>query len=215
MRVPIRPELCAVMAMFALTGVAASPALAGEAHPMIEHTGFETDTFTNPNGIAVDESTGDVYVADIGTATVYKFSGEGNPVDFSSLGSNALNGSATPAKSFSFPSERGNLAAVAVDNSTAPSDPSAGDLYVLDAGHDVIDKFNPSGAYIGQITGAIYGQAVGVGVDASGEVRVYTTTREIYVYDHSPQNAFVKSLHPGTSTITREPANGFAVSPND
>ena len=43
-----------------------------------------TEAFTNPNGIAVDESTGDVYVADIGTDTVYKFDANGNPVNFTS-----------------------------------------------------------------------------------------------------------------------------------
>ncbi len=44
-----------------------------------------TEAFSNPNGIAIDESTGDVYVADIGTDTVYKFDANGNPVDFSAL----------------------------------------------------------------------------------------------------------------------------------
>ena len=39
-------------------------------------------SFSNPNGIAVDESTGDVYVADIGTDTVYKFDASGDPVSF-------------------------------------------------------------------------------------------------------------------------------------
>ena len=43
----------------------------------------------------MEESTGDVYVADIGTDTVYKFDANGNPLDFAALGSNALTGSAT------------------------------------------------------------------------------------------------------------------------
>ena len=65
----------------------ASPALAGEAAPDPRtHFGFATDTFSNPNGIAVEESTGDVYVADIGTDTVYKFDANGNPLDFAALG---------------------------------------------------------------------------------------------------------------------------------
>ena len=55
----------------------ASPALA-ESHPKIGEFG----SFTNPNGIAVDETTGDVYVADIGTSTVSKFDANGNPVNF-------------------------------------------------------------------------------------------------------------------------------------
>ena len=44
----------------------------------------EFGSFSNPNGIAVDEATGDVYVADIGTNTVYKFDASGNPVNFTS-----------------------------------------------------------------------------------------------------------------------------------
>src|ERR1700733_10428795 len=137
-----------LLATFAVIGVTASPALA-ESHPKIGEFG----SFSNPNGIAIDESTGDVYVADIGTDTAYKFDANGAPVDFSALGSNALSGSATPAGSFSFPSAPNNPAAIAVDNSTNPSDPSAGDLYVMDAGNGVIDKFSPSGKYLSQITG--------------------------------------------------------------
>ena len=85
---------------------------------------------------------GDVYVADIGTDTVYKFDAAGNPVDFSALGTNALTGARhRPARSPSRTS-LGTPAAIAIDNSTNPSDPSAGDLYVMDAGHNVIDKFS-------------------------------------------------------------------------
>src|ERR1700727_2762862 len=116
-------------------GAGASPALAAT-HPLL----FSFGSFTNPNGIAIDESTGDVYVADIGTNTVYKFDADGNPVEFSTLHSNALNGGRTPTGSFSFPSVSDTPAAIAVDNSTSASDPSRGDLYVMDAGHDVIDK---------------------------------------------------------------------------
>jgi DNA-binding beta-propeller fold protein YncE len=129
----------------------ASPALAAEPHPLVSSFGrTPSEPFTNPNGIAVEESTGDVYVADIGTNTVYKFDASGTPVDYPALGTNALTG--TPTGSFSFPEDPDTPAQVAVDNSTEPSDPSRGDLYVMDAGHDAIDKFSPSGAYISQIT---------------------------------------------------------------
>ena len=46
-----------------------------------------------------------------------------------------FNGSATPTGVFSAPS------AIAVDNSENALDPSAGDVYVVDTGHYVIDKF--------------------------------------------------------------------------
>ena len=85
-----------------------------------------------------------MYVADVGTDTVYKFDANGNPLDFAALGSNALTGSATEAGSFSFPSVYGSPAAIAVDNACVQHtpaltgkaceefDPSAGDLYVMD-----------------------------------------------------------------------------------
>jgi hypothetical protein len=132
---------------------------------------------------------------------IQKFDAEGNPVEFQALGSNALTGAATPAKSFAFPKEEpGNPAAIAVDNSTNPSDPSRGDLYVLDAGHEVIDKFNSKGEYLGQITGPFSFPPVGLGVDASGDVRVDLKGSEelvltIEVFDGSVANAFLALVH--------------------
>ena len=41
---------------------------------------------------------------------------------------------------------------VAVDSSTSSEDPSAGDVYVVDAGHLAVDKYTPEGEYITQIT---------------------------------------------------------------
>ena len=69
-----------VVSAIVLMAVGASPALA-ETHPFVRSFG----SFSNPNGIAVDESTGDVYVADIGTNAVYKFDANGNPVNFTAL----------------------------------------------------------------------------------------------------------------------------------
>jgi hypothetical protein len=164
-----------VVTVIVVVGVAVSPALAaGEAHPVVGEFG----SFSNPDAIAIDEATGDVYVADIGTGAVYKFDASGSPVNFAALGSNALSGAATPAGSFSFPLLYGSPAAIAVDNSSSPSDPSAGDLYVMDAGHGVIDKFSPEGGYLSQIsgfppsTGFERGELLGLGVDGSGTVHV-------------------------------------------
>ena len=189
----ITRKLCVAAATLVLTALCGpTPAFAaGESHPLT--SSFERSSgapFSNPNGIAVDEATGDVYVADIGTETVYKFDASGSPLDFAALGSNALSGAATPAGSFSFPSVYGSPAAIAVDNACvqhAPVltgkaceefDPSAGDVYVMDAGHGVIDKFSPEGSYLSQIggfppsTGSAEGELLGLGVDANGAVHV-------------------------------------------
>jgi len=60
----------------------ASPAFA-ETHPFtnISFGRSATETFSNPNGIAVDESTGDVYVTDLGTNTVSKFDSSGTLIE--------------------------------------------------------------------------------------------------------------------------------------
>jgi hypothetical protein len=181
----IPTALSLAVAVIVALGVGASPALA-ETHPAL----FSFGSFTNPNGIAVEEATGDVYVADIGTDTVYRFNASGSPLDFAALGSNALTGTATEAGSFSFPSLSGTPAAIAVDNACVQHtpaltgkaceefDPSAGDLYVMDSGHGVIDKFSPEGRYLSQIggfplsIGSAAGELLGLGVDASGTVHV-------------------------------------------
>jgi hypothetical protein len=188
-RIPTALSL-AVAAIVAL-GAGASPALAGEAYPFLREFGRSaTEAFANPNGLAIDESTGDVYVTDIGTNSVYKFNANGEPEEFAALHAHALTGAATPGGSFSFPSLYGSPAAIAVDNACVQHtpeltgkaceefDPSAGDLYALDAGHGAIDKFSPEGRYLSQIagfalaTGSAENELLGLGVDGSGTVHV-------------------------------------------
>jgi hypothetical protein len=197
-----------VVIVTVLMGACASSAFA-ESHPFL----FSFGSFTNPNGIAIDQSSGDVYVADLSTDTIQRFEASGNPVNFSALGSNTLTGGATPAKSFSFPEVHGNPAAIVVDNSTNPSDPSAGDLYVMDAGHKVIDKFSSSGAYLGQITDLLSDELLGLGVDANGNVRVELkeagSSGGVSVFNDSAINNIITMLivHENTGEY------GFAVGP--
>jgi DNA-binding beta-propeller fold protein YncE len=200
--------------------VGASSALAEEAHPFVSSFGrTPSEPFTNPNGIAVEESTGDVYVADIATNTVYRFDASGKPVDFTGLGSNALTGGATPAKSFLFPEASDTPAAIAVDNSKNSSDPSAGDLYVMDADHQVIDKFNASGEYVGQITGPFAYELRGLAVDANGNVRVdvgrtaVPTGIAFEVFDNSVVNILNHTVDERKSNDAASSASeyGFAV----
>jgi DNA-binding beta-propeller fold protein YncE len=164
-----------LVGVVAVMGLGASPALA-ETHPFAGPLGgsLSPDTFTNPNGIAVEEYSGDVYVADIGNNTVSKFDANGTPVAFECttcsayVAGNQITG--TPTGPFSFQDTPGTPAEIAVDNSSSPSDPNAGDLYVLDGGHGVIDKFNDKGEYLSQIPGPATGFALG----ANGEVHVET-----------------------------------------
>ena len=191
----------------------ATPAFA-ETHPLVSSFG----SFSNPNGIAIDESTGDVYVADLGTNTVSKFDASGGLVE--SWGTKGqIDGSTTSAGSFSFPNEPGSPAAIAVDNSTSPTDPSVGDLYVMDAGHEVIDKFNAKGEYVSNITGPFEGELLGLGVDGSGNVRVDVkngSTPQTDVFDNALANDRVASVSGAQSFAFEEEerlgtqAHGFA-----
>jgi DNA-binding beta-propeller fold protein YncE len=215
----IPTALSLAVAVIVALGAGASPALAaGEAHPLLSSFG----SFSSPNGIAIDESTGDVYVADIGTNTVYKFDANGKPVEFSAFHSNALTGGATPAGSFSFPLVYGTPAALAVDNSTNGSDSSRGDLYVMDAGNGVIDKFSPEGRYLSQM-GGFGGELLGLGVDGSGTVHVDLAAGHPLVideFDGAAVNHLIASQVlenenqvAGDWGIPGEPkAHGFAVS---
>ncbi len=103
--------------------------------------GTGSGQFQSPTGVAVNDTTHDVYVLDKGNDRVEEFNSTGSTL----IGE--FNGSAAPTGAFSEPSS------IAVDNSNNPLDPSAGDVYVVDAGHGAIDKFSVSGAYEGQITG--------------------------------------------------------------
>ena len=55
------------------------------------------------------------------------------------------------------------------------ADPSAGNVYVLDAGNEVVDKFTATGEYLGQLTSEMLsGQPTAVAVDSTGRLWVNT-----------------------------------------
>ena len=90
--------------------------------------------FSDPSGVAVNDATGDVYVADRKNKRVVQL----EPV---------LNGQGELAgekwvRSFEVPSP----SSVAVDDSTEASDPSRGDVYVVGDGAKAVYKFSAEGA---------------------------------------------------------------------
>ncbi len=143
--------------------------------------------FSAPAGVAIDQSNGDVYVVDQGNARVEKFDSSGTFVS-------QFDGSGTPAGSFS------GANGVAVDNSTNVLDPSAGDVYVVDVGNGVVDKFSSAGAYLGQVVetpGGVFAGVDGVAVDPEGNVWVYQASGEVDEFDDTAGNVFVKSWSMG------------------
>ncbi len=104
---------------------------------------------SSPQSMAVDQSTGDLYVIATAAGTVRRFDKEGNPANFTAgpnAGTNTLTG-------FTFGSGgQAETAQVAVDNSGTVTD---GDVYVTDnsAAEPVVKVFSKTGAALGQLVG--------------------------------------------------------------
>lgn len=176
------PAVFAALLVLAFTSATAQAARQHTFELSFGSEGGANGEFVEPAGVAVNESltepsAGQVYVSDKGNNRVEWFSASGEY-------KGQFDGTATPAKSLAGPE------GIAVDNSgeTVLEDPSAGDIYVADSGHDVVDRFSPTGTYQGQLAEACENVAepapcagskpvplVGVGgvaVDAQGNVWV-------------------------------------------
>ncbi len=150
--------------------------------------------------IAVDQASGDVYVADPGQSRIDKFDGSGNFL--MAWGWGVLNGAEEPqtcttscqagheghgAGEFGADSPRG----VAVDND--PLSSSYGDVYVTDPDRHSVEKFNASGEFLlafGE-SGAGNGQFTWTG--AEGNVIAVGPTGSVYVGDLARVEVFEPS----------------------
>ncbi len=160
----IRAALALVCTFGACVAVTAVPADATVIHDYEgKFTGAETPAgksglplFGIPLALAVDNSAGpsagDVYVGGNpgfeSTGYVYKFTKEGKFTGIELKGPDTTQGSfsfLTP----NFEASRG----LAVDSSSGAN---AGDVYVADSEHDVIDRFSEGGAFLCEITGREY-----------------------------------------------------------
>jgi phosphohistidine swiveling domain-containing protein len=174
-----RLALCAACCLCVLGGtlaLASAPALAAQKHELLRSFGLLSD----PQGLAVDLSSGDVYVADTGEHSVQAFTGEG--VFVSSFGT------------FTTPQF------VAVDQAT-------GDVYVADTGDNTVQKFTPSGALVtswgtgGQLDGSTttaktFGVMAGIAVGQSGTLYVLggETKQSNIVFEFEQSGVFKEEL---------------------
>ncbi len=158
----VAASLATLVVLAGVLALASPSALASDSYPGVPNAlfgaqGSGAGQLSGPVGVAVDESSGDVYVADAGNNRVEEFGAEGKYVA-------TITGAETPAGSFS------DSSGVAVDNSSSPA---KGDLYVMDVGHQVIDVFDSSGKYLSQIKGtpsSFEGELNGVTVNPSGDL---------------------------------------------
>jgi DNA-binding beta-propeller fold protein YncE len=204
-----RARLAACLSVLCLAGLVVSASARAEERGH-EFTGsFGKGIVTEPEGVAVNEASGNVYVVDRAENTVdvfnakHELSGEINGSGLlAPEGKAAGSGSETWEEKtgrFSEPTE------VAVDNgcrlrklsgsACAAADSSNGDVYIVDRNHSVIDKYTAAGEYVGQITGTVKGGAFanglhGVAVAPDGSVRVsaYTYNPLLLTFSNAAQN---------------------------
>jgi DNA-binding beta-propeller fold protein YncE len=220
-------SLCAVVGVFVFTGASASAATtrklvntfggAGSAAPL-----------SNPQGVAVDQATGDVYVADTGNNRVEEFEANGTFVrafgaNVGGLGENVCGGLVVcaPGTSGSNPGEFTEAKFVAVDND--PSSASFHDVYVGDVGDNKVSKFDASGKLIvgwgtgGQLDGSTtiaktFGSLAGVAVDSAGTLYVVNMAAQLFTFSAAGVSAGELKLEVALENRTLA-ANGLAVAP--
>lgn len=158
----------------------------GKPGPVTPHWAFEgtiTDKRQNPSALAVDESTGDFYVAEPGTATIRRFDSHGNADKFTvgaSSGTNTLTGF-----SWSNPSE----VQIAVDNSGTSTD---GTIYVTNG--TTVAVFARTGQRVATLTGSgtfsgSFTSVCGVSTDGSG--KLYVADKAGRIWQYSPSGSVV------------------------
>ncbi len=175
----------------------------------ILHLDHSFGSFGAATGIAVDNSSGDVYIYDTATNRVEKFDSSGKPLSFSAAGSapyivgNKLTGTESEPFGGGF-AEYGLPTQLAV----APD----GDIYVPDFSGGAVDVFAPSGEYLPakRIT---LSTPSGVAVDPSdGTVYVGSLYEGVHVYNAASvetlsfsieRNFFAPSIavNPATGTL--------------
>ncbi len=116
----------------------ANAPLPASAHPFKRSFG----SYGNPVGTAIDHSTGDIYVLDVGVGfggngKVFKYDANGNPIVGFGTG-----GEIVAAGVLGFASLP---TTIAVDND--PASPNYRDLFVPDANDSLVKVFSPSGAH--------------------------------------------------------------------
>jgi hypothetical protein len=202
-----------LLAAIATFGALASSAAPAQAHLVRPVSSFTPTGTIEPVGVAVDQETGDLYVAGLGSGNVERFSGSGTPEPFfvspilsepwgvavdqstgdvyvAELGAAAvdkLEPSAKPVAGFTRITEASIPAGDPGSEGFKPHgvavDPANGDVAVEDEAHGEVDIFSSSGAFISQFAGGTYGVAVGSGSD------IYTSGGE-GVQEFSPTDGY-------------------------
>ncbi|HEY5045566.1 MAG TPA: hypothetical protein VII53_06890, partial [Solirubrobacteraceae bacterium] len=180
--------LALLLAACTSTGALALGAGSAAAATEFGEEGVHSGQFKSPYGVAVNQATGDVYVADQRNWRVDRFDGSGNWLMAWGWGVNEESPAAelqtcttrcqagkpgTGAGTYNGEGPHG----VAVDNNEPLVNPSYGDVYVADWGNYRVEKFGPEGEFISMFGGGVItGGASGTGDLTSGSETITSVT---------------------------------------
>ncbi len=165
--------LLIVLGVAVFSGVSRASAATTTDRPLLfSFDGSDTTAgrFKALRGIAVDETTGAVYVSDLGRSVVSKFNAEGEAEVFSTTGKSSLDGSDTPQKEFGNDGGAGPYG-IAVDD-------HGGNLHniyieVRDSGGvGKVLAYDQTGQYLWQLPFGAAGHSCGIAVDLTGHLWV-------------------------------------------
>jgi NHL repeat-containing protein len=210
----------ASMSLCALVGALAfvvSPAGAAQTRRVLDSFGGVSSSvvdpypLSDPQGVAVDEETEDVYVADAGNHRVEKFSATGQFLlafggNVGGPGVDVCGGvvACVAGSEGSAPGEFTDVQYIVVDNDSMS--PSYHDVYVADAGDGIVSKFSPEGKLEeswgtkGQLNGSTtmagsFGTIAGVAVGATGTLYVVNSSAlRATVFEFEPGSEFVREV---------------------
>jgi hypothetical protein len=201
----------AIIALFSLFLAASSAASAATTH-VYTGVSFGPDGIGGGEGfeyvqsIALDPASGDVYVLDGGAGKIYKFDAEGEPVDFSSTLTNAIEGVGGAGGQEA-------LFQIALAPAGAPGG-TAGDIYVANSNEQGIVKvYAASGALLGEPNlGEVgSGEVGGVAVSHSGHLFVGVFGRTILEYTPSGNPPTTSDLTAASGELLNGEGNGLGL----